>query len=121
METRELTCIGCPMGCRLTVEFEKGNRDSVKVTGNTCPRGVTYAIDEVTNPTRTVTGTVRIDNRPGKVAPVKTKTPVPKDKIFDVAKKLCEISVSAPISIGDTVCVDICGTGSDVVATRNME
>ena len=91
METRQLTCIGCPMGCQLTVTFEPGNRDSVKVTGNTCKRGELYAVDEVTNPTRTVTGTVKLKNRHMKVAPVKTATPVPKDKIFDVAEEMMKI------------------------------
>ena len=120
METRHLTCIGCPMGCQLTVTFEPGNRDSVKVTGNTCKRGELYAIDEVTNPTRTVTGTVRLKNRHMKVAPVKTKTPVPKDKIFDVAEAMMKIELEAPVRIGDIACADVCGTGSDLVVTGNI-
>lgn len=121
METRNLTCIGCPMGCQLTVTFEAGNKDSITVTGNTCPRGKAYAIDEVTNPTRTVTGTIGISNRKGIVVPVKTKNPVPKDKIFEVANKLMELTVEAPVSIGDIACANICGTGSDLVITKNIE
>lgn len=57
MEVRELTCIGCPLGCQLTVTM--GN-DEIKVEGNTCPRGEAYAKKEVTNPTRIVTSTVRV-------------------------------------------------------------
>lgn len=121
METKQLTCIGCPMGCQLTVEFEPGNRDSVKVTGNTCKRGELYAIDEVISPTRIVTGTVRIGNRKGKVAPVKTGTHVPKDRIFDVAKEMMNISLDAPVRIGDTACANVCGTGSDLVVTGNID
>ncbi|MCR5278732.1 MAG: DUF1667 domain-containing protein [Lachnospiraceae bacterium] len=121
METKNLTCIGCPMGCALTVEYEPGNRDSVKVTGNTCKRGELYAIDEVTNPTRTVTGTVRLGNRKGLVVPVKTKTPIPKDRIFDVANEMMKISLNAPVRIGDTACANVCGTGSDLVVTGNIE
>ena len=34
MEKKELTCIGCPMGCQITVELETGEIKSV--TGNTC-------------------------------------------------------------------------------------
>ena len=105
METKNLTCIGCPMGCALTVTYEPGNRDSVKVTGNTCKKGELYAIDEVTNPTRIVTGTVR----------------VPKNRIFDVAHELMNISVEAPAKIGDVVVKDICGTGADLIITRNVE
>ena len=58
MEKRELTCIGCPMGCQLTVELENGEVLSVK--GNECANGDRYARKEVTNPTRIVTSTVII-------------------------------------------------------------
>ena len=37
MKTRELTCIVCPLGCRIKVELD-GDK-IVSVTGNTCPRG----------------------------------------------------------------------------------
>ena len=121
MDTRHLTCIGCPMGCQLTVTFEPGNRDSVKVTGNTCKRGELYAIDEVTNPTRIVTGTVRVSNRKNLVASVKTASVIPKNRIFDVAHELMNISVEAPAKIGDVAVKDICGTGADLIITRNVE
>ena len=58
MEKIDLICIGCPMGCPITVEMENG--EVVSVTGNTCPRGDAYARKEVTNPTRIVTSTVRV-------------------------------------------------------------
>ena len=45
MEKRELICIGCPLGCMLTVEMNEGA--VVNVTGNTCPRGKVYAEKEV--------------------------------------------------------------------------
>ncbi len=121
MEIRQLTCIGCPMGCALTVEFEPGNRDSVKVSGNTCKRGELYAIDEVTNPTRTVTGTLRLANRKNIVVPVKTKTPVPKDKVGEVAAEMMKISLNAPVHIGDVAVKGILGTDSDLVVTANIE
>ena len=50
MEERKLTCIGCPMGCPLTVVMN--GKEVVGVTGNTCKRGDVYARKEVTNPTR---------------------------------------------------------------------
>ena len=57
METINLTCIGCPMGCPLTVTMENG--EVKDVTGNTCKRGDDYARKEVTNPTRIVTSTAK--------------------------------------------------------------
>ena len=58
MEKRELTCIGCPLGCSITVTLENG--EIKDVTGYTCKRGHDYARKEVTNPTRIVTSTVRL-------------------------------------------------------------
>ena len=53
MENKELTCICCPMGCALNIEME--NNEIVKVIGNTCKRGDTYARAEIVRPVRMVT------------------------------------------------------------------
>ena len=74
--TRELTCIGCPMGCPLTVTMEAG--EVISVTGNTCKRGDIYARKEVTNPTRIVTSTVRVTGGDADMVSVKTKEDIPK-------------------------------------------
>ncbi|MCQ2519203.1 MAG: DUF1667 domain-containing protein [Lachnospiraceae bacterium] len=125
MESRTLTCIGCPMGCQVTINYDYINdtvdMDSITVTGNTCPRGREYAISEITNPTRTVTGTITLSNRDGRVAPVKTKSPIPKSKVSMVAEALMTISMEAPVKIGDVVINDICDTGVEVVVTNNIE
>ena len=34
MEVRNLICIGCPLGCPVTVTMEG---EDIQVTGNTCP------------------------------------------------------------------------------------
>ena len=52
MEKRNLTCIGCPMGCALLVEMD--GKEIISVTGNTCKKGAEYAVKEVTDPTRIV-------------------------------------------------------------------
>ena len=82
METRELTCICCPMGCSMTAEIE--NHEVVKVTGNTCPRGAAYAKKEITSPSRTVTSSVHVTHGKLLMASVKTKEEVPKERIMDV-------------------------------------
>ena len=119
METRELTCIGCPMGCQVTVELEKGEVKSV--TGNTCPQGDTYARKEVTNPTRIVTSTVVMSNGSKPRLPVKTKSDIPKSKIFDVMKEINDVVAEAPKSIGDVIIDNVAGTGVAVIATRTID
>ena len=88
MEEKNLICIGCPMGCPLTVKMEHG--EVVSVTGNTCKRGDIYARKEVTNPTRIVTSTVRVTGGSEAMVSVKTKEDIPKGKIFDCVKCACE-------------------------------
>lgn len=117
METKNFICINCPLGCPLTVTLDGGK--VVSVAGNTCKRGEAYAVKEVTAPARTVTSTVRVVGGERPVVAVRTKTDIPKDKIFDCMKVINTVEVSAPVRIGDVLIGNICGTGVDVVATAN--
>lgn len=119
MEEKNLICIGCPMGCPLTVKMEHG--EVVSVTGNTCKRGDIYARKEVTNPTRIVTSTVRVTGGNEAMVSVKTKEDIPKGKIFDCVKALKSVEAAAPVYIGDVLVKNIAGTGVDVIATKNVE
>ena len=98
MEKRELICIGCPMGCPLTVTLDGGA--VVTVQGNTCPRGDAYARREVTAPTRIVTTTVRVTGGALPAVSCKTRSDIPKEKIFDVVRALKSVVVPAPVHIG---------------------
>ena len=110
---RKLTCIICPRGCALTAEITD---TGVTVTGNACPKGAEYAINECTNPVRTVTATVRVSNRYNTMVSVKTAAPVPKDKMMDVMAVLRKTQVEAPVAIGDIGVPEIFGTS--VVITK---
>ncbi len=114
--TRELICINCPMGCMLTAEVEGG--EVTKVSGNTCPRGEQYAKTELTAPVRTVTTTMKTAG--GKPVPVKTKAPIPKDKIFDVVAAIKSATAPLPVKMGDVVLENAAGTGVDIVSARSM-
>ena len=112
---KELTCIVCPRGCRLKVD------DNMEVTGNACPRGKIYAVNELTNPTRTITSSIRVSNRPYTLVSVKTDKPIPKDKMFDVMKEIDKLSVEAPTQIGQIVKANILGLDSNIIITKNIE
>ena len=111
-----MICINCPKGCEMDVSVEG---EKVTVTGHTCPRGEAYAKSEVTNPTRMVTGLVRVAGM-RKPLPVKTKTAIPKGKIDATLFALHQATVQLPVKIGDVVIPDVADTGVDVVATANM-
>ena len=113
---RKLTCIICPRGCQLTVT---GETDSLTVTGQACPRGQVYGINEVTNPVRTITSIVRVENREDCMVSVKTLQPVPKDKIFEVMALIRGTTVTAPVKIGDVIIDGVFGT--QVIATKNID
>ncbi len=119
METKNLTCINCPLGCALTVEMN--GETILHVTGNTCKRGEVYARREVTAPVRMVTSTVRVIGGNLPVLSVKTREAIPRERIFACVRELKKISLQAPVHMGDVVLEDVAGTGIDIVATRNVE
>ena len=104
MEKRELTCIGCPLGCSITVTLN--GKEVTSVTGNTCSRGAIYAKKEVTDPTRIVTSSVRVTGGTAPMVSVKTKEDIPKSMIFDCTNALKDITVAAPVRIGDVILSD---------------
>lgn len=118
MEVRELICIGCPLGCPVTVTMDNG--EVVGVKGNTCKRGDIYARKEVTNPTRIVTSTVKVKGGSLAMVSVKTQSDIPKGKIFECVRALKGIEVQAPVRIGDVILTDAAGTGVDIIATKEV-
>ena len=112
---KELTCIVCPRGCRLTID------DDLNVTGNSCPRGAIYAKDELTNPKRMITSFMRVKNRENCVVSVKTSTSIPKGMIFQVMEEINKVGVNAPTKIGDVAIKDVLGTGADIIITKNVK
>lgn len=118
MEKRTLTCIGCPLGCAVTVELNNG--EIINVTGNTCKRGDDYARKEVTHPMRVVTSTVRVTGGELPVVSVKTEQDIPKEKIMDVMNSLAGIAVPAPVHIRDIILENAAQTGVNMIATKDV-
>lgn len=116
---RELICINCPLGCRLSVDDK--DVSNVKVSGNTCPRGVTYAVSEVTSPKRMVTSSVPVEGSSILRVSVKTSEPIPKDRIFDCLAEIRKLKVHSPVAIGDVLLANVCGSGANIIATREAK
>lgn len=119
MSERNLTCIGCPLGCGITVTLLDG--EIKQITGNTCKRGEDYARTEVVNPVRTVTSTVKVEGGSMPVVSVKTASDIPKDKIFSCMEEINKVCIHAPVHIGEVILENVCNTGVSVIATRDME
>ena len=118
METRELTCIGCPMGCQITVEMDGGN--VVSVTGNTCKIGDNYARKEVVSPMRIVTSSVAVASSAHDRVSVKTASDVPKGKIMDVMREIRHATAKAPVHTGDVLIADFIEPGTNLVACKDF-
>ena len=106
------------MGCCLTVWDAEGE---VKVSGNTCPRGKAYGVQEFSAPMRTVTSSVPVKHGVQAMCSVKTDAPVPKVQVDEVLAAIRALNVKAPIKVGDCILENVAGTGANVVATRKVE
>ncbi len=118
MEKKTLICIGCPLGCSLEAEMEKGQ--VLSISGNTCKNGEKYARKELVHPTRIVTTTVPVTGGTLGAVSVKTETDIPKDRIFACMEELKAVRLQAPVHLGQVVLADVAGTGVRVVATKNV-
>ena len=112
-----ITCITCPVGCRVTARKTDGE---FVFTGNKCPRGASFAQAELTFPVRSLTTTVRTVFPDMPVLPVRTSGEVPKEKITEIMRELAQVVITERMSIGDTVAADIAGTGCDIIAANDM-
>ena len=91
---KEFTCIVCPKGCRIFVDGD-GN-----MKGAGCARGTLYVADELKNPMRMVTSTVKIKGAQLPRLPVKTSAPIPKAMMLRAAAALNDVVLHAPSGVG---------------------
>ncbi len=113
-----MICITCPRGCALDVTVD--GKTVLKTEGNSCQRGVDYAVAEVTDPRRMVTTTVRVKGGVHPLVPVFTEKPIPKPQIFELLAEARKVELTAPVKYGDVVMENVLGTGVNVLASRNI-
>ncbi|MFC1517853.1 DUF1667 domain-containing protein [Candidatus Margulisiibacteriota bacterium] len=119
MEIRKMTCIECPQGCQLSVDIDKGY--VIKVTGHKCPKGETYAKQEVEAPMRTLISTVVARGLEIKMVPVKTNKEIPKEKLLEGIREIREQVIKKPIKMGEIIIPRFLGLDCDLVATRSVK
>ena len=112
---REITCIVCPRGCRMTADIQA---ERITVTGHSCTRGEKHAVAEILHPERSLTSIVRVSNRRDTMVSVKSEAPVPKEEMFAIMERIHATTVEAPIEIGDVILDNVCGT--KIIATKQI-
>jgi CxxC motif-containing protein len=116
---KNVTCIICPLGCRIRVVYSK---DAIqRIEDYQCEKGKDYAVQEIFNPVRTLTTTLMVMNGDLPLVSVRTSTPVPKQRTFDIMDELAGIEVDAPVVIGDILVEHVLGMDADIIATKNVQ
>ncbi|MDZ7795884.1 MAG: DUF1667 domain-containing protein [Candidatus Marinimicrobia bacterium] len=119
LKRKEMICVVCPVGCKLSIE--KDPQNGYKISGNQCKRGKQYAIEEFTNPTRMLTSTVKMRNSFYRRLPVHSSAPLPKEKIVEAMKFINSVSACPPVKTGDVIIAKVAGTLVDICASRDIE
>ncbi len=123
METSLVTCVICPKGCSISVQWSEadGVKKVEEVHGNSCRRGLTYASSEVVHPERVLSSTVRIHNSSLKLLPVRSSAPLPKELILDAMTVIKATTVEGPVKMGSVIIPNILSSGIDMVACRDSD
>jgi CxxC motif-containing protein len=119
VEKRHFTCVTCPVGCEIDVELHDGR--VVSVEGNKCDKGEEFVLQELEEPMRILTTTVRIKGARWAMLPVRTDEPVPRRLLLRAVEELAGVEMEAPVKLYDVVIKSVAGTEANIVATRNME
>lgn len=104
-----------------TAETNTVRRESYRISGNRCPRGAEYVIQEIENPMRNIATSILVEGGELPLASVRLTRPVPREKLFAVMEEIKTVKVSAPVREGEIVISDVLGLGSDVMVTKTVE
>ncbi len=116
---KDMICISCPLGCRISAEWE--NENEITVTGNKCARGIVYGREEILSPKRVVTATININSSWISRIPVMTTGTIPKGQIDSLLNKIYRMDLDIPILRDDIIIKNIDNTGIDLIATRSVK
>jgi CxxC motif-containing protein len=110
----DAVCTLCPTSCRLVA---RGSVEAPVVTGASCERGQAFAREELLDPRRIVSTTVRIEGWSRPLMPVRTRDAVPRSAIAEVMRATRRVRLRAPVTIGSVVIADVAGTGVALIAS----
>lgn len=114
---KEIRCIVCPTGCLVHVENVNGE---LVMEGHSCNRGEEYAREEFIAPKRILTTTLRVENGFLPLIPVRSDTPILKEKLQDTLKEIALTKVKAPIKMGDILIKNVIGLDANIIASRDL-
>jgi len=105
---KTITCIMCPNGCEITYDLE----------GGMCGKGPEYVKNEILNPRRTLTTSVKVIGGEIPLVSVKTTGSIPKESLKDAMRLVGRMAVEAPVEPGQIIQKDFMEAGIDLIATK---
>ncbi len=117
MELKKITCIVCPIGCKLTI-IEKN--EELLVEGNKCKRGIEFGINEIKNPLRSIASTVNTIYKEMPRLPVRTDGLIPKSKIFNVMREISKVVITNHVDINEVIIENVLNTGVNIISTSSL-
>lgn len=117
MSERTMTCIQCPRGCALVASLDAAGAVTA-VAGNGCELGPVWIRQEVEDPVRTLTTSVRVIRGADELVSVRTPKPIPRRLLAEALAVAKELRVEAPVALGRVVAENLAGSGVPLVATR---
>jgi len=118
MAEQTIICIGCPLGCNVTLKIDKKG-EVEGLTGNQCKEGREYVIAEYQAPVRIFTATVLTETA-GRLLPVRTDKPVHKGQLKELMGAVAKLRMAPPVKAGQVLVHNILGTGANLIASGNI-
>lgn len=115
---RVFTCILCPNGCEIEVDYEGTTLHSV--SGNLCPKGKEYVTQELVCPKRNIATSVLVEGGELPLVSVRLTAPIPRKEIFHVVEEIRRQCLTAPVYAGTVILPNVLGLGADVIATKTI-
>lgn len=118
-DIKEIICIVCPKGCR--IKAGRGADGKPVIEGNECKRGYLYVLEELTNPKRMLTTTVRTENLIFRTLPVRSDQPLPRDMLFSCMDVINQTRINYPVKAHDIIIENILNTGVNIISERDLK
>lgn len=113
-----MTCIECPIGCLIDVEYNRNEIVSIK--GNECKKGRIFVEKEIKDPRRILTTTISIDSIMFNRLPVRSSKAVPKDRVLEFVKEIKKVKVETIVKMGDVIAKNFMDSGVDIISSMTI-
>lgn len=111
---REITCIVCPVGCRILIEEDE-------ISNYKCKKGLQYAIQEIKNPKRGLTTTLKAVGLSKRRVAVRLDSEIPKEMIFEVLKEIKKMKITKKIKRGEIILENVLNLGANLVSQETVD